>query len=101
MAEFDAAAGNYIDVHAWQFTPQSFRRVIELFLASHQSSHCRIVAAKQVRDREQARKQKNSAAQLGTAKPAFFEGNLLLLKFGHSYARPAVERFCSETRASL
>ena len=30
MEVFDAAAGNYIDVHAWQFTPESFRRLIDV-----------------------------------------------------------------------
>ena len=28
-AEFDKADGGYIDVHAWQFTPTSFRSIIE------------------------------------------------------------------------
>lgn len=28
LAEYDAAAGCYIDVHAWQFTPQSFRNIV-------------------------------------------------------------------------
>ncbi|CUU41102.1 hypothetical protein [Blastochloris viridis] len=27
IAEWQAAAGGYIDVHAWQFTPQSFREI--------------------------------------------------------------------------
>ncbi len=29
MEEFREADGRYIDVHAWQFTPSSFRRIIE------------------------------------------------------------------------
>lgn len=29
LAEFDAAKGGYVDVHAWQFTPESFRKIIE------------------------------------------------------------------------
>ncbi len=29
LAEFDAAAGAYIDVHAWQFTPSSFRQITQ------------------------------------------------------------------------
>lgn len=29
LAEFDAANGAYIDVHAWQFAPASFRRTIQ------------------------------------------------------------------------
>jgi SAM-dependent methyltransferase len=29
MREHDAAAGGYVDVHAWQFTPTNFRRIIE------------------------------------------------------------------------
>lgn len=34
--EYLAAAGDYIDVHAWQFTPSSFRRVMsELHLDGH------------------------------------------------------------------
>jgi hypothetical protein len=30
MGEFDNSGGAYIDVHAWQFTPQSFRSGIEV-----------------------------------------------------------------------
>ncbi len=29
MQEFDVAKGTYIDVHAWQFTPDGFRTIIE------------------------------------------------------------------------
>lgn len=28
LAEYEAAAGGYIDVHAWYFTPQSFRSIV-------------------------------------------------------------------------
>ncbi|MCG6859306.1 MAG: class I SAM-dependent methyltransferase [Salaquimonas sp.] len=28
MTEFDNARGSYVDVHAWQFTPNSFKRII-------------------------------------------------------------------------
>jgi hypothetical protein len=28
MAEFNAADGSYVDVHAWQFTPDSFRAIL-------------------------------------------------------------------------
>ena len=28
LSEFDASDGGYIDVHAWQFTPSSFRELI-------------------------------------------------------------------------
>jgi len=30
MSQYDTSAGAYIDVHAWQFTPQSFRSGIEV-----------------------------------------------------------------------
>jgi SAM-dependent methyltransferase len=30
LGEFTAASGNYIDVHAWQFTPESFREITAL-----------------------------------------------------------------------
>jgi len=30
LAEFTAAGGNYVDVHAWQFTPESFREITAL-----------------------------------------------------------------------
>lgn len=29
LAEYDAAKGGYVDVHAWQFTPPSFRRIVQ------------------------------------------------------------------------
>jgi SAM-dependent methyltransferase len=29
IAEYEAAQGSYIDVHAWQFTPTSFRKAVE------------------------------------------------------------------------
>lgn len=33
LVEFEAAAGAYIDVHAWQFTPSALRRLIRQLLA--------------------------------------------------------------------
>lgn len=30
LAEVDAAKGGYVDVHAWQFTPESFHRIISM-----------------------------------------------------------------------
>lgn len=33
--EYSNAGGNYIDVHAWQFTPLTFRRLIEMLFAIH------------------------------------------------------------------
>lgn len=32
LAEYDGAGGGYIDVHAWQFTPLSFRRITQYLL---------------------------------------------------------------------
>jgi hypothetical protein len=29
VAEYEAAQGGYVDVHAWQFTPRSFGSVIK------------------------------------------------------------------------